>query len=578
MPPPDAFPETTRSSRQRFRRVEIALPLPVLNLCVAVSLLTLLNLPFWRALWQAVGGWDASRAGFLLSLPLFVLLWVWLLLECLTWGRAAKPMLGAVLLVSAAGAYFMNAYGAVFDRGMIANIVDTDTSEALELVGPGLLIWLLVFGVVPMWLLSRVRINRRPWHRNLLDKALTLGALISGVAVVVAPFFQSYALLLRNHRELRLHLVPSNYVAAAHGYVRARLTGSDRREFVGIDARRNATTGHPAKPTLTILVIGETARAANFALNGYERPTTPQLARERDVINFRQVRSCGTSTAVSLPCMFLDVGRAGFIDTLAARRENLLDVLQRMGFRVLWRDNNSGCKSLCDRVQREDLTRVDVPMLCERGECYDEILLHGLQEKLDAFDRDAVVVLHMKGSHGPAYYLRYPPSFEYFKPACKTAQFDHCERAAIVNAYDNTLRYTDHVLARTIELLRRNSDRFDTSLLYVSDHGESLGERGLYLHGVPYAFAPSEQTHVPMLMWLSAEAQKRFGVDADCLRRRQDEALSHDNLYHSMLGLLGVQTTVYRGVEDIFRNCRIPQDHVMEASAEGHAHGAPARP
>jgi len=279
------------------------------------------------------------------------------------------------------------------------------------------------------------------------------------------------------------------------------------------------------------------------------------------------VRSCGTSTAVSLPCMFLDVGRAGFSDTLASRRENLLDVLQRAGYAVLWRDNNSGCKGLCNRVAHEDLSALGLPAVCTGDECYDDILLEGLQAKLDAFDRDALVVLHMKGSHGPAYHLRYPPAFEYFTPVCNTSQLDRCERGSIVNAYDNTLRYTDHVLARTIALLRRNSDRFDASLLYVSDHGESLGERGFYLHGVPYALAPAEQTHVPMFVWMSQAALDRFGVDAACLRERRDEALSHDNLYHSVLGLLGVATRVYRQDKDVFRNCRVAHRPDLEASA-----------
>lgn len=342
------------------------------------------------------------------------------------------------------------------------------------------------------------------------------------------------------------------------------MTPSSKLEFVALDARRDTIAG--ARPTLTVLVIGETARAANFALNGYARATTPQLAAEAGVINFRQVRSCGTSTAVSLPCMFLDVGRAGFSDTLAARRENLLDVLQRSGYAVLWRDNNSGCKGLCDRVQHDELMSAGVAGLCVGGECYDEILLHGLQESLDAFVGDTVIVLHMKGSHGPAYYLRYPEAFEHFTPVCKTNQLDRCERETIVNAYDNTLRYTDHVLARTIALLRRNADRFDASLLYVSDHGESLGERGLYLHGVPYALAPSEQTHVPMLMWLSKSAESRYGIDAACLRGRQDEPLSHDNLYHSALGLLGVRTRLYRPESDLFRKCRTPEHQIIEAS------------
>ncbi len=547
----------------RFGRTRIALPRPVLNLCVALWILALLNGPFWRALWGATGSWEASHAGFILSLPIFVLLWVWLLLELLTWGRAARPVLAGVLLASAAAAYFMSAYAVVFDRAMIASILDTDLAESLELFSPRLFGWMMVLGALPAWLLSRVELAPRAWYRHLADKIVVLGVLGGALILVVAPFFQSYAPLLRNHRELRLTLVPSNFLASALGYAK-RHGPSNAIEQVALDATRIHAVTAASRPTLTILAIGETARAASFALNGYPRPTTPELAREPDLINFRQVRSCGTSTAVSLPCMFLDVGRAGFSDTLASRRENLLDVLQRSGYGVIWRDNNSGCKGLCDRVQHEDLTRMDVPEICAAGECYDDILLHGLQEKLDAIDRDTVIVLHMKGSHGPAYYRRYPAAFEYFKPACKTNELDRCPREAIVNAYDNTLRYTDHVLAQTIALLRRNAGRFDTSLIYVSDHGESIGERGLYLHGMPYALAPDEQTHVPMLMWISPGAQSRFGVDAACLRRRQDEPLSHDNLYHSTIGLLDVQTRIYRAANDVFRNCRTTTVAVAE--------------
>ncbi|MES2563517.1 MAG: phosphoethanolamine--lipid A transferase [Pseudomonadota bacterium] len=534
----------------------LALPLPVLNLCVALWLLALLNVPFWRTLWQAVEGWDASRAVYLVSLPVFVVLWVWLALECLTWGRAAKPVLGILLLLSAAAAYYMNAYAVVFDRTMITNIMDTDHAESLELVNLKLIVWLLVLGVVPIFLLSRVYVPRYSWRRKLITKALTLGVLIVSVIVVVAPFFHSYATLLSTHHELRLFLVPTNYLSAAHAYVKARMAVPIRLEQMGTDATRSSIGAAGSKPRLTVLVIGETARAANFTLNGYSRATTPQLSAEAELINFRQVRSCGTSTAVSLPCLFLDGGRSAFSDTLASRRENLLDVLQRAGLTVLWRDNNSGCKELCDRVPRDDLTVAKVAALCGNGECHDEILLYGLQDKLDTFDRDTVVVLHMKGSHGPAYHLRYPATFEHFKPVCTTTQFDRCEHETIVNAYDNTLRYTDHVLAQTIALLRRNTGRFDTAMIYVSDHGESLGERGLYLHGLPYSIAPTEQTHVPMLMWLSQATESRLGIDAACLRGKQDEALSHDNFYHSVLGLTGVQTKAYRAERDMFRSCR----------------------
>jgi lipid A ethanolaminephosphotransferase len=361
--------------------------------------------------------------------------------------------------------------------------------------------------------------------------------------------------LLRNHRELRLVLVPSNIVGAVHGYLARRLSGPVTLEVVGADATHTLAAAGAGKPTLTILVIGETARAANFSLNGYPRPTNPELARQK-VLSFSDVSACGTSTAVSLPCMFLDTGREGFKATLAQHREGLLDVLQRAGITVRWRDNNSGCKDVCNRVPHDDLSNMHLTGLCRGDECYDEILLHGLQDYLDRQHRDTVIVLHMKGSHGPAYFKRYPSAFEFFTPACASIQLDRCSRQEIVNAYDNTLRYTDHVLSQTIDLLRANAQRFDTAMLYVSDHGESLGENGLYLHGLPYAFAPQEQTHVPMLLWFSDGLRQRLGIDAACLSAHQHTPLSHHFIFHSILGLSNVQTAIYRPELDLFASCR----------------------
>ena len=162
----------------------------------------------------------------------------------------------------------------------------------------------------------------------------------------------------------------------------------------------------------------------------------------------------------------------------------------------------------------------------------------------------------MKGSHGPAYFRRYPREFEFFTPACGKVDLDRCSRQEIVNAYDNTLRYTDHVLGRTIALLQRNAERFDAVMLYVSDHGESLGENGLYLHGLPYALAPREQTHVPMLLWLSEGMRRRLDISTECLAERQRRPLSHDYVFHSVLGLSNVRTALYRQDRDLFRGCR----------------------
>jgi len=533
----------------------IALGPSTLTLLVSLWVVALGNFQFWRTVWRGVGGFRADNALFLGSLVPFTLAWTFLLLSLFTWGRTTKAALCAVLVISAAIGYFANTFGVLLDHSMIANVVQTNAAEALDLVSWHLLGWLLLFGVVPALIVVRVPTAVRSWKRELGAKALGMTAAAVCLGAILLVNYQHYASLLRNHRELRLMLVPYNAVAAVRGYLGRRFAAPNVLQVVGADAKRAAARVSARKPALTLLMIGETARAENFSLNGYPRPTNPELAH-RNVISYTDVSSCGTSTAVSLPCMFLDVGRSGFEDTLALRREGLLDVLQRAGVAVWWRDNNSGCKGVCDRVPNEDLSRLQVPDLCQGDECFDEILLRGLQEHLDKLERDAVIVLHMKGSHGPAYFRRYPPAFREFKPECDTIQLDRCSRESIVNTYDNTLRYTDHVLSMTIDLLQSNAKRFDTAMLYVSDHGESLGEKGLYLHGIPYALAPREQTHVPMVLWLSDGLRERLGIDAACLEKRRGEALSHDNLFHTLLGLAGVQSTVYRPERDFLRECR----------------------
>ncbi|MGH8483828.1 MAG: phosphoethanolamine transferase, partial [Pseudomonas sp.] len=230
--------------------------------------------------------------------------------------------------------------------------------------------------------------------------------------------------------------------------------------------------------------------------------------------------------------------------------------LQRAGLVVHWRDNQSGCKGTCDRVQFEDVSNAKDTDLCTNSECHDEILLKGLDSMLDNLQQDTVLVLHQMGSHGPEYFKRYPMKYEHFTPVCPSNALNQCSEQSIINAYDNTLVYTDHVLSSLIDVLRSKQDKVDTAMLYISDHGESLGEYNLFLHGTPYMLAPEQQKHVPMLAWFSDSYRKEFAVDTDCLNNARNEPLSQDNLFHSMLGLLQVRTSVYDPQLDMFASCR----------------------
>jgi lipid A ethanolaminephosphotransferase len=322
-----------------------------------------------------------------------------------------------------------------------------------------------------------------------------------------------------------------------------------------------------APPHVLVLVIGETARAENFSLLGYARATNPELA-QLDVVAFRQVKSCGTSTEVSVPCMFSPYGRADYDEHRIRSSETLLDVLVRAGYRVRWIDNQSGCKGVCKGagVEYEKIDPTSDPGLCSDGECHDEVIARHLVTELAGVDRNTVFVLHMMGNHGPAYFRRYPAEFRRFMPDCETAELRDCSREQVVNSYDNAILYTDHVLAQIVKALAAESPRLDGAMLYVSDHGESLGEKGLYLHGIPYSIAPDQQTHVPMIVWLSKTLTDSGDVNAQCLNAKVNEPLSHDNLFHSVLGLMDVSTSAYRADRDLFAGCRGPANRSLAQS------------
>jgi len=308
------------------------------------------------------------------------------------------------------------------------------------------------------------------------------------------------------------------------------------------------------RPVVGVVVVGETARAANFSLYGYERDTNPALAG-RDLIRFNEVSACGTSTAVSLPCMFSDLGRDDFDRAEARARESLLDVVQRAGIRTVWLDNNSGCKGICRNAETWSPEGLDIEGLCTDGECFDAILLDRIDRELAAPTEDTLIVIHMNGSHGPSYFRRYPDEFEVFTPDCRSDELSDCTQEEIRNSYDNSIRYTDWFVDQVIERLGQASPKIGTALLYVSDHGESLGEMGVYLHGTPYFLAPAEQIMVPMFLWLSPAFTDDFRIDRACLEERRTQPLSHDYLFHSVLGLFDVETRDRQDSLDLFAGC-----------------------
>jgi lipid A ethanolaminephosphotransferase len=351
-------------------------------------------------------------------------------------------------------------------------------------------------------------------------------------------------------------VAPLNFVAGTAHFAATEWAANVVRAPRGKDAR----AAYPIPKTrLLVLVLGETARAQNHGLNGYSRGTTPHM-RAAGGFYFADTEACGTATTISVPCIFSGLSREDFSMVKGRQNETLIDVVKRSGARVLWLDNDSGCKDVCTAAEYHDLTGSQDPRFCpEPADCHDEMLLEGLEARMRADKRDTLVVLHLKGSHGPAYYRRYPPQFEKFTPVCRSTDLASCEIAAIVNAYDNSILYTDHVVGRVIEILRNQSDRYATALLYVSDHGESLGEGGLFLHGLPNSIAPREQTRVPMYAWVSPQFLQLEAWDPSCMQRQTAIPRSHDNVYATVLGFMEVNSVEYRPELDLFEPCDPPQ-------------------
>lgn len=529
-----------------------------LVLCSSVFMMAAGNGRFWQAAlaqrsWTEPATWGFSAALFVALSALYLLAGA-----AVATRQSVKPLLTVLLLISAAVACYSDRYAVYFDRAMLRNVLATDFHEARELLGWPLAWYMLGLGVLPSLLVWWPRLKRRTLARALGFRLAWLLAAAAVAAASLVPVFADFASLMRNHKEVRYLVTPGNVVAALAG----NAWGSGQRARgprlpVGADAKLSAAWQGRTRPTLFVLVVGETARAQNFALNGYGRPTNPELAR-RGVLNFPRVTACGTSTEVSLPCMFSPWGRGRYDEGRILGHESLLHVLARAGFQVRWRDNQSGCKGVCSGLPQQQLNGPAAPASCAGGQCPDEVLLEGLEGAVRDEHGNLFIVLHQLGSHGPAYYKRYPAAFKRFSPACESEDLRRCTREEIVNAYDNSLLYTDDVLGALIDLLERAQSTHDTAMLYVSDHGESLGESGLYLHGVPYPIAPDVQKRVPMVMWVSPAFRRSHDIDEACLQRRAAKQASHDNLFHSLLGVLDVQTEAYDRDLDLFEGCRRP--------------------
>lgn len=510
------------------------------------------NMGFWRTFVGAQDGPSLEAGGATIGLAVVLIFSFAALLRPFASRRPGIAVLGVLLIVSASVSHYVDVWGVLIDKGLVRNMVETDTREVCELLSWPAFVDVLWRGFLPAALLWFAGLRRSSVAQALGQTAgLAIAALLIAIAVVLSSY-GTLASTFRNHRELRFQLVPTNLVNAVYGYLKGSRVAPVVLEQVAPDAAR--ATLPSTKPLVLVFIVGETARAANFSLGGYERDTNAALAGSGSVY-FNRVVSCGTDTATSLPCMFSDLGAERFLIAKARTRENVLDVLQRTGVGVEWIDNNSGCKEVCSRVPTRQLPTEDDGKLCSAGACLDGVLITALGTSLARARSDSVIVLHQMGSHGPSYFKRYPAPGR-FQPTCETNRIQACDVSALVNTYDNSIDYTSQTIARAIALAKAQEAAMDVAVVYLSDHGESLGERNIYLHGLPTMLAPVEQTQVPMLAWMSEGAQARLGTSMACLAAVASRPFSHDNVFSTLLGFFDVKTTAYRSTRDIWAIAR----------------------
>lgn len=548
------------------RIIQMLLTRPIslrtLIVSVAVYQATILNISFYKQVLIKLSLDSIENIAFFISMPVVVFCVIFILLTLLLNQWLVKIVASSLVIIGSALSYFMLRFGIMIDRSMLQNTLETSFTESASLITFELINCILLLGILPSIVIILVKIKPRTIGLYFLFKhvmIVLLALLLVGLIALI--FYKNYATFMRNNSKIIKYLLPSNYIGALYGQYQFEQNKNRPFLTIGDDAHRQVVNSDSeAIKTVVVLIVGETARSENFALNGYGKNTTPLLSKRDDVISFQNTTSCGTYTAFSIPCMFSNMSRKNYDEALALRQENILDILNKQGINVIWLDNNTGCKGVCNRIENENITKKYLnsgSKLCQDGACYDEVLVNELATKLQHLDKDSLIVLHPLGSHGPNYYQRYPEQFRTFTPTCDTNQITNCDLGSLVNTYDNTIVYTDYIINQTIELLQRKQNKYNTMLIYLSDHGESLGENGLYLHSFPYSIAPTQQTKIPFILWISKHLANLNHINTACIQNHaKQDLLSHDNLFHLLLGIFAIQTKEYNQSLDSLNYCK----------------------
>lgn len=436
---------------------------------------------------------------------------------------AGKYLFALLFILSAVSVYFINTYSVIVDESMMSNVFDTKYSEASSFFSIRLILYILVLGVLPGIYIFKTKIVYPTVKRFLLTSSLALLFLL----VMVFVNAKNWTWIDKNSKQLGGLAMPWSYsVNTALLFVHKHQ--QNEKEILLPDA-----TIKDNKKSVFILVIGESARRANFSLYGYKKNTNPLLSKTKNLFWFNATSSATYTTA----------GVKSILEYKNSSKlyEILPNYLYRTGVDVVWRTTNWGeppvhIKSYLNKAKLESE--------CKGENCeYDEVLLNGLKEQILASKKNKIfIVLHTSTSHGPTYSKKYPPQFETFKPVCNSVELGECSHDELINAYDNTIVYTDYILDSVINILKQLK-AYSSAMIFVSDHGESLGENNLYMHGMPRSIAPKEQYEIPFIVWVS-DSTKQL---------KPYKALTQSYVFHSVLNFLGVQSPVYDESMNIFK-------------------------
>ncbi|MBV6537141.1 phosphoethanolamine--lipid A transferase, partial [Ursidibacter maritimus] len=492
-----------------------------------------------------------------LTIPLVLFCALIIVIQILSLPILHKVIIPFLLIISSAISYNEIFFSIFFDKDMLDNVLQTNTAESMRMMTTSYISWIVILGIIPSLLYIATKVKYKSFLREIMTRIATILLSMLIILGVAKFFYQDYASFFRNNKNVAHLILPSNFVASSIKKIRHLQRENIPYTQIDVDAQQEKPDNYRH---VTVLIVGETTRAQNWGLNGYKRQTTPLLAkRGEEIFNFSKVSSCGTATAISVPCMFSAFTRENYDAAKAAKQDNILDILQRSNIDLMWIDNNSDCKGVCERIPNKTVINLNLPEFCRNGECLDNIMLPELDKVLDEQnEKDLVVILHTIGSHGPTYYERYTKEYRHFEPTCDTNEINRCNDQQLVNTYDNTIVYQDQFIDKVIQRLE-NKDNWESAVFYVSDHGESLGESGIYLHGAPYSIAPDYQTKVPMIMWFSKAFLKNEPFDFECLRENsQKQNYSHDNLFHTMFSLMDMDTDLgsYNVHLDILAQCK----------------------